>query len=104
MLQLAKDHPTYDVRLTGHSLGAGAAALLTHLWAPVMPRMHCIVFAPPACLTLDLALECRSHVTSVILGDDCVPRLSGANLVNLLNEVCALHHLGGFLACTRFID
>ncbi|ETV83968.1 hypothetical protein, variant 2 [Aphanomyces astaci] len=87
MIKLAATHPTYDVRLTGHSLGAGAAALLAHLWSPVIPRMHCLVFAPPACLTLDLAQTCRGHVTSVILGDDCVPRLSGANLVALLDEV-----------------
>ncbi|CAK4608525.1 unnamed protein product [Aphanomyces euteiches] len=87
MLQLAEEYPTYDVRLTGHSLGAGAAALVAHIWAPVMPRMHCLVFAPPACLTLDLAQACEPHVTSVILGDDCVPRLSGKNLINLIDKV-----------------
>ncbi|KAF0689772.1 Aste57867_18791 [Aphanomyces stellatus] len=87
LLKLSEDYPTYDVRLTGHSLGAGAAALVAHIWAPVMPRMHCIVFAPPACLTLGLAEACQPHVTSVILGDDCVPRLSGQNLVQLHDEV-----------------
>ncbi|ETW07375.1 hypothetical protein, variant 2 [Aphanomyces invadans] len=87
MLKLAAEYRTYNIRLTGHSLGAGTAALLAHLWSSVIPRMHCIAFAPPACLTLDLAQACESHVTSVILGDDCVPRLSGANLVTLLDEV-----------------
>ncbi|RHZ23381.1 hypothetical protein DYB37_002913 [Aphanomyces astaci] len=88
MIKLAATHPTYDVRLTGHSLGAGAAALLAHLWSPVVPRMHCLVFAPPACLTLDLAQTCRGHVTSVILGDDCVPRLNGfAELMSLWGKL-----------------
>ncbi|OQR87826.1 hypothetical protein ACHHYP_07980 [Achlya hypogyna] len=89
VIGLATQHPHLSVRLIGHSLGAGAAALLSTLWTPLIPRVRCVAFAPPACLTIELARACESNVVSVVCGDDCVPRLNGHNLVKLQEEVVA---------------
>src|SRR5687767_14546695 len=37
--------------------------------------MHCYAFAPPCVMSLDLAVRCRAFITSIVLGDDLVPRL-----------------------------
>ncbi|EQC27754.1 hypothetical protein SDRG_14503 [Saprolegnia diclina VS20] len=89
MINIAADYPTYSVHVMGHSLGAGAAALVSTLWATALPRLRCLAFAPPACLTLELAQACEGRVVSVVCGDDCVPRLNSHNLVRLQEEVVA---------------
>lgn len=64
-----------DLVLTGHSLGAGVAALLAILLKPTYPNLKCFAFSPPGELispnvrdyTLDI-------VCTVILGDDIITR------------------------------
>ncbi|OQS06610.1 hypothetical protein THRCLA_01353, partial [Thraustotheca clavata] len=87
MVKVAAENPNYKVQVMGHSLGAGTAALVSILWSPLIPRLKCIAFAPPACLTMDLAKSCEGFITSVVCGDDCVPRLNSHNLTKLQKEV-----------------
>jgi len=87
MIRIAQEHPEYAVTLTGHSLGAGAASLLAILLKSDIPRLHCYAFATPASLTLELAQSCQDYVTSIVCGDDCVPRLNQHNLIRLQGEV-----------------
>ena len=72
-MQAVKDE--YQVTLVGHSLGAGAAALLAMmLRAKGITNMHCYAFAPPMCCEPDLAASCSDHVTSIVFRDDIISR------------------------------
>jgi len=82
-VQAVKDE--YQVTLVGHSLGAGAAALLAMmLRAKGITNMHCYAFAPPMCCEPDLAASCSDHVTSIVFRDDIIaryqPRLHANNM------------------------
>ncbi|XP_021375697.1 sn1-specific diacylglycerol lipase beta-like isoform X2 [Mizuhopecten yessoensis] len=70
--------------VTGHSLGAGAAALLAILLKPHFPDLICFTFSPPGGLLSHKASSCCSdYVCSVVLGRDLVPRLG----------ICSMEHL-----------
>lgn len=66
----------YGLCVTGHSMGAGVAVLLTmmlheqaHAAAhPLLAAAHCCALACPSVLTTELAAACRPFVTSVIHG------------------------------------
>ena len=90
---LAK-HPEYGLVLTGHSLGAGAAALLSIILRPIYPQLQCFAFSPPGGLISSSAAEyTESFCLSVIVGHDLVPRLSLPALEKLMNQVeCALQN------------
>merc|ERR1719221_257454 len=66
------------VVICGHSLGAGVAALLSALWRDrgCLPGVDvkCFAFACPQVLDSSLALAQSGHTTSIIVGDDLVPR------------------------------
>eukprot|EP01012_Entosiphon_sulcatum_P058583 TRINITY_DN8269_c0_g1_i1.p1 TRINITY_DN8269_c0_g1~~TRINITY_DN8269_c0_g1_i1.p1 ORF type:complete len:804 (+),score=90.02 TRINITY_DN8269_c0_g1_i1:38-2413(+) len=82
----------FRVVLTGHSLGAGCAAVLAVLLRPFIPNIQAICFAPPACVNSQLAAESSSYITSVVLGDDIVPRGNTANAGRLLQRLNAEQH------------
>jgi hypothetical protein len=71
----------------GHSLGAGTAALVTMLFKSHFDDIHCYAFAPPASVSDGLCAMTEDHITSVILGDDIVPRFSTVSVENLRQEV-----------------
>lgn len=85
--QLTQAHPEYQLVTTGHSLGAAVAALTTMLLKPKFPGIHCYAFATPASVTQDVAHECAEYVTTVVNGDDCVPRLHQHSIHKLQGEV-----------------
>lgn len=83
----------YDLKLVGHSLGAGVAVLITHLLGSDARRagraLDCVAYATPACVSPDLADSLRSNVLSVVHRDDLVPRLSDANCARLAKDLVA---------------
>ncbi|KAL4239389.1 hypothetical protein ACF0H5_000206 [Mactra antiquata] len=61
--------------ITGHSLGAGAAALLAILLKPSYPNLRCYAFSPPGELVSpDVSSYAEDIVCSVVLGDDIISR------------------------------
>jgi sn1-specific diacylglycerol lipase len=76
----AKDKdPTREYRLviTGHSLGAGTASILSLLLENQHPGLACFAYSPPGGLLSLPAVELtKKFTTSVVLGKDLVPRLS----------------------------
>lgn len=61
----------------GHSLGAGAAALIALKLRDCFPEVKCWAFCPPGgLLTPTLAHSMTSFCTSVVVNKDCIPRLS----------------------------
>ncbi|XP_076044730.1 diacylglycerol lipase-beta-like isoform X3 [Oratosquilla oratoria] len=82
----------YGLVVTGHSLGAGTAVVLSAMLRPQYPHLKCFAFSPPGGLvSQELASATQSFVMSVIVGDDLVPRLSMNSLYDLRNKImCVL--------------
>lgn len=76
--------PEYRLVIVGHSLGAGAAALLAIMLRQSHPQVRCYAFSPPrGLLSKSLYEYSKSFIVSVVLGDDVIPRLSVTNLEDL---------------------
>lgn len=73
--------------IVGHSLGAGTAVLLTMCLRRDYPEATCVCYGTPAMLDQRAADECSPYVTSVVMGDDVVSRVSFASLVSLREHV-----------------
>ena len=83
-----EEHPDFGMRVVGHSLGAGVAAMLGLLLRHKYPNLYCLCFSPPGCVFSEkMARRSKDYVCSYVLHDDIVPRLSYASLVNLRNDL-----------------
>ena len=58
----------YEFTITGHSLGAGCAAILALLLQKDFPSLRCFCFAPPAVVSRGLVEQ--PYVTSFVVGVD----------------------------------
>ena len=78
----------FSIMLVGHSLGAGAAALLA-MWLKEagVEKVTCYAFATPNCVSMALAEGCQDYVTSVVFRDDIIARFSPAALAKLHKEL-----------------
>nr|XP_032833531.1 sn1-specific diacylglycerol lipase beta isoform X2 [Petromyzon marinus] len=83
--------PEYRVVVTGHSLGAGTAAILALLLKPSYPSLRCYAFSPPGGLLSEaLSKHAQQFIISVVLGLDLVPRLSLANMDDLKENILTM--------------
>ncbi|XP_052059315.1 diacylglycerol lipase-beta-like [Mytilus californianus] len=63
--------------ITGHSLGAGTAALLAVLLKQSYPDLICFAYAPPGGLmSFEASQASQDYICSVVLGKDMITRLS----------------------------
>mmetsp|Transcript_29247 Transcript_29247/g.70557 ORF Transcript_29247/g.70557 Transcript_29247/m.70557 type:complete len:702 (-) Transcript_29247:703-2808(-) len=59
-------HPDFGLRIVGHSLGAGVAAMLGLMLRQQYPKLYCLCFSPPGCVFSErTARESREYVCSV---------------------------------------
>ncbi|XP_058891509.1 diacylglycerol lipase-beta-like isoform X3 [Acipenser ruthenus] len=80
--------PEYKLVITGHSLGAGTAAVLSILLRSAFPGLKCYAFSPPGgLLSKPLADYSKEFIVSVVLGKDLVPRLSIPNMEDLKRSI-----------------
>lgn len=127
ILSLARSqYPIYPVALTGHSFGGSTAAVLGVLLKPggcwqgqahrgggvlpawltyrgvmsELPDVKVFTFGTMPCMSLELAEACRSFVTTVVNGDDVVPRVRRENLQKLRGEVRDLGAATECASCT----
>jgi Lipase (class 3) len=88
----------YRIRVTGHSLGGGVAALLGALIYRDLGRLcgdldikdglvHVFAFGAPACVDANLSEFVEPLVTTVVLRDDVVPRLTPSSCRGLLKHL-----------------
>ena len=85
----AEDSPYKEHNLTvvGHSLGGGCAQVLSLLLRPSFPGLKCYAYEPPGCIFDDeLCGKTKIWMTSIVCGDDVVPRLTQPNLESLRDE------------------
>ncbi|XP_063077297.1 diacylglycerol lipase-beta [Engraulis encrasicolus] len=79
--------PEYNLVITGHSLGGGAAAILAVLLRSHYPTLQCYAFSPPPLMSKALTDYSKEFVVSVVLGKDLVPRLSLPNMEDLKKRI-----------------
>ena len=84
-----------QLRLVGHSLGAGVASLLTLRWRELVPLfnshgLHCHAFGPPCTLGASAAEATAAYITSVVVGDDAVCRWSLGSTKDVLQAAAIL--------------
>ncbi len=119
--QSLEENPTFGVVLTGHSLGAGVAALLAVLWSiptkhydgerprsahladtpfvtasdcglPPGRPIHAYGYGVPAVASPDLSRHCRGLVTSLVHAHDFIPTLSLGMIRDMRNVAETLSH------------
>ncbi|CAL5093141.1 unnamed protein product [Urochloa decumbens] len=83
--------PDYEVKIIGHSMGAGIATILTYILREddKLSSSTCIAFGPAACMTWDLAESGKDFVTSIVNRNDVVPSLGLVSAAKLRTEVMA---------------
>jgi len=92
---LSKIGDKAELEVIGHSLGAGVASItFLHLRqklaeADKLPALaRCFAFAAPPCVSAELAVDsAKIGITSVVLHDDIIPRLSQHNVERLRAEI-----------------
>ncbi|PPD99868.1 hypothetical protein GOBAR_DD03121 [Gossypium barbadense] len=91
LLKALSEYPDYQVKIVGHSLGGGTAALLTYILREQKEFAFstCFTFAPAACMTWDLAESGKHFIATIINGSDLVPTFSAASVDDLRTEVTA---------------
>jgi len=81
----------YQLVITGHSLGAGVASILSLLLRPKFPDLVCYAFSPPGCIfSFPVAVYSRQFITTVVLGNDLIPRVTFRSLLYLKTQVTHL--------------
>mmetsp|Transcript_18821 Transcript_18821/g.23949 ORF Transcript_18821/g.23949 Transcript_18821/m.23949 type:complete len:448 (-) Transcript_18821:332-1675(-) len=94
--ELLLDNPKFDLIITGHSLGAGVATILSLIWAGEKElnerNLHAYAFASPCslCETLANSRLTRHYVTAVVNNDDVVCRLGISTLKDAQKAMVAL--------------
>lgn len=78
--------------ITGHSMGAAVGIMaglkLKQSSESFSDNIECWGFSTPACVTLDVARECRDFVTSFVAHHDVVPRFSIHAVELLRKRIC----------------
>ncbi|XP_057548325.1 uncharacterized protein LOC130826768 [Amaranthus tricolor] len=109
IIKALEKFPDYKLKIVGHSLGGGTAAILTFILREQkeLSSSSCVTFAPAACMTWELAESGTGVITSIINGADLVPTFSAASVDDLRAEVTAsawLNDLRNQIEQTRILS
>ena len=102
---LLLEYQDYSLTLTGHSLGAAIASVLSVLWAdpatgksrPESGFRSCTVrvfaYACPSVMDLPLAEKCKTMITTVVIGWDWLARVSLSGITDIRDASIRLRTL-----------
>ncbi|KFD65297.1 hypothetical protein M514_00606 [Trichuris suis] len=77
-------HPDYGLVVTGHSLGASVASVVSLLLHSTYPSVHCFAFSPLGCVVDENTSHyMKKFVCTFVLGDDFACRLSYHSVLRL---------------------
>jgi sn1-specific diacylglycerol lipase len=78
----------WGVVVTGHSLGAAVATMLSFKLKQYFPLLKCFAFSPPGgLLSPELSTIAQSFCTSIVVGYDVVSRLSIKTVQDLVDDM-----------------
>ena len=78
----------WQLVVVGHSLGAGAASLISLKLHHYYPQLKCLAFSCPGGLvSKKLSHGMRSFCTTIAVGKDFIPRASVATITRLMDEL-----------------
>jgi len=82
-------YPNYKIKILGHSLGAGTAALLTILLVQERPQWNILgyCYAPPSVISKNISMKYTEKIISIVYNNDIVPRCSLGSLEALKNTI-----------------
>ena len=81
-------YPDFPIVVTGHSLGAGTAVILAFILRLKYYGVKCVSFGPPGGLLNPFASKLSTDfVTSVVYGDDIIPRMSVNGYIKLRSKM-----------------
>ncbi|WVZ12327.1 hypothetical protein V8G54_016857 [Vigna mungo] len=88
LLEALHQYPHFKIKIVGHSLGGGTAALLTYKLREIQQfsSTTCVTFGPAACMTWELAELGKPFITSIVNGSDIVPTLSASSVHDFIAE------------------
>ncbi|XP_029127775.1 uncharacterized protein LOC114916042 [Cajanus cajan] len=88
LLDALRENPGFQIKVVGHSLGGGTAALLTFMLREIkqFSSCTCVTFGPAACMSFELAEFGKPFITSIINGYDMVPTLSASSVHDFIVE------------------
>jgi len=83
-------HDKIRLSIIGHSLGAGAGAIAAIEWNKKCHKwmeVKAIGFGCPPILSKELSESTKDYITTIVCDSDVVPRMSGATISNVVNDV-----------------
>ena len=97
-----QDFPDHRLVITGHSLGAGTAVLITmalmnsdypEIFNPDSTPIKCVALAAPPVYRSRLPCKADKHISIFINENDIVPRLSLANMATVITKLRAIDNV-----------
>uniref|UniRef100_M4B2Z8 sn-1-specific diacylglycerol lipase n=1 Tax=Hyaloperonospora arabidopsidis (strain Emoy2) TaxID=559515 RepID=M4B2Z8_HYAAE len=85
------EEKNWKIVVCGHSMGAGVSCILAILLRKIFPNTRAFLYATPPLFDHDTAVWTKTFATTVVYGDDIVPRLSISNMAQLRDEM-AVHY------------
>jgi len=78
----------FEIVVTGHSLGAAVASIVSVVLKEKYPSLKCFAFNPPGGIVSPALSELASpYITSVVVGFDAISRLGLKNVTDLVDDM-----------------
>lgn len=70
----------FKITVVGHSLGGAVAALVTYLLRSISIHALCYAYGSPCCVDAMTSDGMKDYVTTIILHDDLIARITPASI------------------------